>query len=102
MTTNAALLARRQEAVPRALTHATTAYAARARTGLSKQAVRESLFAGNALNLLCPGSVCCQASLFRFRERAGVVRFAIMNLAIPLARRKTRFLPRQTKSPLAY
>ncbi len=30
MTTNAALLARRQEAVPRALTHATTAYAARA------------------------------------------------------------------------
>jgi 4-aminobutyrate aminotransferase/(S)-3-amino-2-methylpropionate transaminase len=30
MTTNAALLARRQDAVPRALTHATTAYAARA------------------------------------------------------------------------
>jgi len=31
MTTNAALLARRQDAVPRALTHATTAYAARAK-----------------------------------------------------------------------
>ena len=31
MTTNAALLTRRQDAVPRALTHATTAYAARAK-----------------------------------------------------------------------
>jgi 4-aminobutyrate aminotransferase/(S)-3-amino-2-methylpropionate transaminase len=31
MTTNAALLSRRQDAIPRALTHATTAYAARAK-----------------------------------------------------------------------